>query len=146
MIQMNSNVVKNIKWITFRLSDDDWQWVDDTHAILEVSILSTFIMELTWLEDSHKVQHQFSLETVLTLWCALPVIEELLTAWEKKKADPCFAPYANAIDNGCVKIHKYYNRFDMKPGYIMSLSMLFVFFQITPLAHSSISSSSLFQG
>jgi hypothetical protein len=58
------------------------------------------------------------------LWRVLPAIEELQTAWEAKCANPRFAVYQTAINDGLAKLNKYYSRFDEKPAYILALGML----------------------
>ena len=50
------------------------------------------------------------------LWRALPVIENLQTAWEAK-----YAMYHDAINDGLEKLKKYYSHFDQKPIYILAL-------------------------
>ncbi|GLB37207.1 putative hAT family C-terminal dimerisation region [Lyophyllum shimeji] len=56
-----------------------------------------------------------------TLWCALPAIEELQTAWEEKQKDPRFDIYQDAIQDGLDKLQKYYSKFDEKPNYVLAL-------------------------
>jgi hypothetical protein len=58
-----------------------------------------------------------------TLWRALPAIEELQTAWEKKRNSPELAKYSEAINEGLAKLNKYYSRFDEKPAFILALGM-----------------------
>jgi hypothetical protein len=55
------------------------------------------------------------------LWRVLPAIKELQTSWEKKRDNPCYAQYQDALNNGLAKINKYYLRFDEKPPYIITL-------------------------
>ena len=57
------------------------------------------------------------------LWCALPVIEELQTAWEAKCDNVQYAAYNTAITDGLEKLNKYYSWFDEKPYYVLSLDM-----------------------
>jgi hypothetical protein len=52
---------------------------------------------------------------------ALPVIEELQTAWEAKRKNSKYALYHNAITDGLEKLKKYYSHFDQKPGFILAL-------------------------
>ena len=66
--------------------------------------------------------HHFSAEKRPTLWCALPVIEELQTAWEAKRDSPKYVLYHDAINDGLDKLNKYYSRFDQKPCFILALS------------------------
>jgi hypothetical protein len=68
------------------------------------------------------VLHHFSAEKRPTLWRALPVIEELQTAWEAKRDSPKYALYHDAINDGLDKLNKYYSRFDQKPCFILALS------------------------
>ncbi|KAK2464611.1 hypothetical protein APHAL10511_003400 [Amanita phalloides] len=56
-----------------------------------------------------------------SLWHAIPVLKELQTAWESKRDLGRFMAYETAIDHGLQKINKYYNKFDNKPVYILSL-------------------------
>jgi hypothetical protein len=88
-----------------------------------------FLFKLTLLrhpKDSNGIQQYFSAEKRPTLWCALPAIEELQTAWEAKRDDPRFSAYRTAIDDGLAKLGKYYSRFDEKPAYVIALGMSFL--------------------
>ena len=67
------------------------------------------------------MQHKFSAQKQPTLWRALPVIEDLQTAWEAKCDDEKYSMYRNAINDGLEKLKKYYSRFDQKPSYILAL-------------------------
>jgi len=67
------------------------------------------------------VLHHFSAKKRPTLWCALPVIEELQTAWEAKCDSLKYTLYHNAINNGLNKLNKYYSRFDQKLSFILAL-------------------------
>ncbi|KAG6904233.1 hypothetical protein DXG01_009264, partial [Tephrocybe rancida] len=62
----------------------------------------------------------FSSEKEPTLWRAIPALEHLLSAWEKKK-DPRFAIYVDALDAGLNKIMKYYLFLDQKPAFVLAL-------------------------
>ena len=55
------------------------------------------------------------------LWHALPVIENLQTAWEAKLDDDRYILYRDAIQDGLDKLKKYYSRFDQKPTFILAL-------------------------
>jgi hypothetical protein len=59
------------------------------------------------------------------LWCALPALEELQTAWEAKHDSECFSLYKQAINNGLQKLWKYYSHLDSKPVFILALSKFF---------------------
>jgi hypothetical protein len=80
--------------------------------------------EMTSYQDSRALQHCFSSEQLPTLWCALPAIEALQTAWEAKCNDPHFAIYYNVISKGLTKLQKYYSKFDEKPSYVLALGTL----------------------
>ncbi|KIM62266.1 hypothetical protein SCLCIDRAFT_25194 [Scleroderma citrinum Foug A] len=73
------------------------------------------------ISDANNVQKCFSAEKHPTLWHVVPVLEELQTSWEAKKADPRYKPYHPAIERGLAKIRKYYTRLDDKPVYILAL-------------------------
>ncbi|KAF8814037.1 hypothetical protein BYT27DRAFT_7026335, partial [Phlegmacium glaucopus] len=63
----------------------------------------------------------FSLEKQPTLWRALPALEELQMAWEKKRDSPRFALYKDALTHGLKKLKKYYSRLDKKPSFVLAL-------------------------
>ena len=67
------------------------------------------------------IQQCFSREKKPCLWCAIPVIEELLMAWEAKATSLRFIDYHDAIEDGIDKLKKYYSRFDFKPSIVLSL-------------------------
>ncbi|KAI9507030.1 hypothetical protein F5148DRAFT_968980, partial [Russula earlei] len=97
---------KKIRWSAFQFSDGDWRHVRDACKILK---------------DSNDIQHYFSSEQLPTLWCALPAIEQLQTAWEAKSQDDHFSLYHDAMNNGLTKLQKYYSCFDEKPIYVLAL-------------------------
>ena len=69
------------------------------------------------------------------LWCALPTIEELQTAWETKCDDPQYAIYEDVINDGLAKLNKYYSWFDEKLSYILAL-ILHPYFKLSYIAHT----------
>jgi hypothetical protein len=83
-------------------------------------------------KDSNWIQQCFSSETEAALWRVLPLIEDLQTLWEKKCDGAAgfkrFLVYKDAIQNGLDKLRKYYNKFDEKPAYILTLSKLSLLF------------------
>src|SRR5277367_1120384 len=73
--------------------------------------------------DSNHIQQYFSSEKEPTLWRALPALEELQSAWEKKQTSPTFFLYQNALTEGLEKLKKYYSRLDEKPSFVLALGM-----------------------
>ncbi|KAG6809993.1 hypothetical protein H0H87_011390, partial [Tephrocybe sp. NHM501043] len=76
---------------------------------------------LIYAQDANNIQQVFSSEKLPTLWRALPALERLLSAWEKKKDDPHYALYAEALEAGIAKILKYYLMLDSKPAFVLAL-------------------------
>lgn len=76
-------------------------------------------------QDSNRIQQYFSAEKEPTLWRALPALEELQSAWEKKRTDPKYALYKEALDDGLDKLGKYYSRLDEKPSFVLALGQYF---------------------
>jgi hypothetical protein len=77
----------------------------DAQNILKVSTLiiakdtpSTHSWCLT--QDSNDIQQYFSSEWLPMLWCALPTLEQLQTAWEEKQDSDEYALYKDAIKDG----------------------------------------------
>jgi hypothetical protein len=105
-IRRNGRIEKKIPWSAFALTEGDWGWVADARNILK---------------DSNDIQELFSSEQQPTLWHALPVLEELQTAWEDKRSSPHFLLYQDAIDAGLGKLQKYYSCIDTKLVFILSL-------------------------
>ncbi|KAG2354754.1 hypothetical protein BDR07DRAFT_1382005 [Suillus spraguei] len=56
-----------------------------------------------------------------TLWRAIPAIEEFQTTWEMKCDLLKYEIYKDAIQAGLDKIRKYYQKFDDKPVYVLTL-------------------------
>jgi len=71
------------------------------------------------------IQQHFSSEKQPTLWRALPALEELQSAWEKKRDAPRYHVYKDALSNGLAKLRKYYFRLDEKPSFVLALGMIF---------------------
>lgn len=109
----------------FALTDRDWKWVANTRDILKVTLIVIFVakVELTmWWQNSNDIQQLFSYEQQLTLWCTLPALEELQTAWEDKKKLKHFALYKDAINARLSKLQKYYLQINTKPVFVLALS------------------------
>ena len=76
------------------------------------------------VQDSNRIQQYFSSETQPTLWRALPALEELQTAWEKKRDAPKYVLYKDALTNGLDKLRKYYSWLDEKPSFVLALGKI----------------------
>ena len=113
-------------WLSFTLSETNWDQVKEACEILVVCELLVIIATKLniIIQDSNRIQQSFSAEKQPTLWRALPMIEELQTAWEAKCGNPHFAMYQKAINDGLEKLNKYYLWFDEKPAYILALGKL----------------------
>jgi hypothetical protein len=51
----------------------------------------------------------------------LPALEELQTAWEKKRNSPKYELYKNALTDGLGKLNKYYSCLDKKQSFFLGL-------------------------
>ena len=133
-IQCGGQIIKHIPWSAFEFSEKDWGRVKEAAEILAVrEHCLPFLLKLILLwhcKDSNQIQQYFSAEKRLTLWRALPAIEELQTAWEAKRDDERFLAYRTAINDGLAKLNKYYLRFDEKPAYILALGVSFFNFKL----------------
>lgn len=118
-------MVKKIRWDAFKLLEEDWARIDDARLILKVRLLNTFPAMLTCGQDSNDIQQVFSSEDKPSLYKIIPRLEQLLTSWEDKLEDDCFAPYHEALSQGLAKIRKYYNKLDEKHVYVLALCTLF---------------------
>ncbi|KAF9238703.1 hypothetical protein BU15DRAFT_47458, partial [Melanogaster broomeanus] len=105
-IRQNGKVANHLLWTAFIFKPADWECVNNTHTIIS---------------DANNIQQYFLDEKRPTLWCAIPALKELQTAWESKGENPKYALYKQAIHCGLGKIAKYYNRLDDKPVYILAL-------------------------
>ncbi|KAG6912135.1 hypothetical protein DXG01_017119, partial [Tephrocybe rancida] len=106
MLQKNGQVLRHIEWSAFKLLNNDWAHVTDVRDILA---------------DANNIQQVFSSDKHPTLWRALPGLKQLLSAWEKKKADPHYALHAKALEAGIAKILKYYLMLDQRPAFVLAL-------------------------
>ncbi|KAH7903215.1 hypothetical protein BJ138DRAFT_1020984 [Hygrophoropsis aurantiaca] len=105
-IRRHGRVVKHILWTAFTLKEADWERPNETHVIIS---------------DANNIQQYFSADKHPTLWRAIPVLEELQTAWEAKHADSQYELYKPAVQAGLDKISKYYQKLDEKSVYILAL-------------------------
>ena len=124
-----------------------WLRVVDAHNILGVSGFLFYWPNDVWfnVQDSNQIQQYFSSEKELTLWCALPALEELQTAWEKKHDNPKYTLYKDALSKGPEKIRKYYSQLDDKPSFMLVLGKYFFLFQLASFNINLFSSSSILQ-
>ena len=121
-LRRDNSIAKHIPWTAFKLSDVDWCRVIDARDILGVrGSLSMCEQGLMFCQDSNRIQQYFSSEKRPTLWRALPALEELQSAWEKKQDVPKYALYRDALADGLAKIGKYYSKLDEKPAFVLAL-------------------------
>ena len=125
-MRRENHVVKHVPWSAFKLEDDDWHRVVDVRDILQVCKVpcSLFGIKLKHIQDSNQIQQHFSSEKQPPLWRVLPALEELQTAWEKKRDSPAFELYKDALTDGLGKLKKYYFRLDEKPSFVLALGKL----------------------
>ena len=64
---------------------------------------------------------------------ALPALEELQTAWEKKCDSPKFELYKNALTDSLEKLNKYYLCLDQKPSFVLGLGRRNSFYYFSDL-------------
>jgi hypothetical protein len=81
---------------------------------------------LVHFQDSNRILHHFSADKHPGLYRALPALEDLQSAWEAKLKEPRFKIYHEAIEDGLIKLKKYYCRFDEKPAYILGLGKFWI--------------------
>lgn len=55
------------------------------------------------------------------LYCVLPAIEDLQTAWEGLATKAKYHIYHDAINDSLEKLKKYYSKFNEKPTYVLAL-------------------------
>ena len=55
------------------------------------------------------------------LWRALPMLEQLQSAWEKKQDSPKYALYKDVLSDGLEKVGKYYCRLNEKHSFVLAL-------------------------
>ena len=115
-LRRDNRLMKHIPWTAFKMTDLDWDRVVDVRDILAVSTL--FSCGNGWFKLHSTVL--FLWETT-NLWHVLPALEELQTAWEKKRDAPKYGLYHDALTDGLAKIGKYYSRLDEKPSFILGL-------------------------
>lgn len=73
------------------------------------------------LQDTNSVLHKFSSEKYPNVYCAIIAFESLQTAWEKKIKLEKYVAYHDALNDGLEKLRKYYNKFDLKPAFLLGL-------------------------
>ncbi|KAF9016920.1 hypothetical protein BDP27DRAFT_1251621, partial [Rhodocollybia butyracea] len=105
-VRKDGRIEKHIRWSAFKFSAQDWNHVADCKAILE---------------DTNRIQQLFLASKNVLIYKAIPALETLLTQWENKLVDPHFELYHPALEAGLAKFRKYYEKFDEKPAYILSL-------------------------
>jgi hypothetical protein len=61
----------------------------------------------------------------------LPALEQLQTAWEKKRDSGNFDLYKDAIEDGLGKLQKYYSHLDSKPTFVLALGSFLLLFHLS---------------
>ncbi|KIK84222.1 hypothetical protein PAXRUDRAFT_152935, partial [Paxillus rubicundulus Ve08.2h10] len=72
-IRQNGKVTNHLLWTAFIFKPANWECVNDMRTIIS---------------DANNIQQYFSDEQWLTVWRAIPALEELQTAWEGKGENP----------------------------------------------------------
>ncbi|KAF8257168.1 hypothetical protein EI94DRAFT_1633581, partial [Lactarius quietus] len=85
--------------------------------------------------DSNRIQQYFSSEKQPTLWCALPTLEELQSAWERKRDSPKYVLYKDTLTYGLEKLRKYYSHLDEKPSFVLAL-FLHPYYKLAYIKHA----------
>lgn len=122
VLRKEGKIIKKIPWSAFAFKDSDWERIGECMLILQ---------------DANAIQQLFTTPKVATMHRVIPAIENLLTQWEEKRADPKFLVFDSALAKGIKKIEKYYHLFDGKPAYLIGLRAVFSFLGILFIAHNS---------
>ncbi|KZS86554.1 hypothetical protein SISNIDRAFT_420757, partial [Sistotremastrum niveocremeum HHB9708] len=107
-VKLKGQRAKKIPWMAFFLSKELWEKVLRCTEILE---------------DADIIQHLFSSDNDPSLYLLIPVVEELLTAWEEKEDVERYAEYTAGLEKSRLKVQKYYSKFDQKPSIVLSLAI-----------------------
>jgi hypothetical protein len=92
------------------------------------------------VQDTNKVLHRFSTVKYPNIYRAITAFKALQTAWESKLASNRYSVYHNALQDGLKKLHKYYNKFDQKPAFLLALGeslqyLLHSLLTVVPVLH-----------
>jgi hypothetical protein len=92
------------------------------------------------VQDTNKVLHRFLTVKYSNIYCAITAFKALQTAWESKLASNRYSVYHNALQDGLEKLHKYYNKFDQKPSFLLALGeslqyLLHSLLTVVPVLH-----------
>ncbi|KIO23444.1 hypothetical protein M407DRAFT_78038, partial [Tulasnella calospora MUT 4182] len=74
---------------------------------------------------ANDAQHQFSAERYPTLFSAVPAVESLQTAWERRAANAKYNPHHVSLQLGLAKLKTYYTRMDSSDAYIVCMGTFF---------------------
>ncbi|KAF9016916.1 hypothetical protein BDP27DRAFT_1251619, partial [Rhodocollybia butyracea] len=110
-VRKDGRIEKHIRWSAFKFSAQDWNHVADCKAILEYVHSICFLCGTISFYKGHQPYPA----------ALFGEQEYLLTQWENKLVDPHFELYHPALEAGLAKFRKYYEKFDEKPAYILSL-------------------------
>jgi hypothetical protein len=58
----------------------------------------------------------------------IPALEELQSSWDKKRDDPKYSLYKDALADGLAKLCKYYSCLDKKLSFVLTLGKSFYLF------------------
>jgi hypothetical protein len=73
------------------------------------------------VQDANKVLQKFSSVKYPNIYCTITAFEALQTAWKTKLASGHYSVYHDTLHDGLEKLHKYYNKFDQKPAFHLTL-------------------------
>jgi hypothetical protein len=105
-----------------RLSDDEWDTLEDIEIILGVRTMIFFAVRatmLTLIQAPHVVQQLMSNENTPVLSGSLPSFELFMTRWEVlAKNNPRLKPW---IGEGLKLARKYYKKMDHTKAHILAM-------------------------
>ena len=125
-VHKNGWVVKKLPWSAFVLDDEDWKRIDEFEPTADLILVC----------DANQVLHKFLSIKYLNIYHAITAFEALQTAWETKLA-------SNTLHDGLEKLHKYHNKFDQKPAFLLTLSESLQYLPhslltVAPVLHTSL--------
>lgn len=109
------------------MTDADWQEVKMVASLLQVSVLTKYIiraMELMYLfQCADEAQQAFSAEKYPSLANAIPALESLHRKWSGRLTLPKYAQHQDGLEAGCETLKDYYDLTSCSAAPLVSMGM-----------------------
>jgi hypothetical protein len=119
-----ANAEERAKIKALKLTQEEWLCVYKFTGFLAVNYVCLILtLLLTSPQHAEKAQQAFSSGTIPSMHNAIPALEALHSAWNKKADTPSNSNYAPALNAAADKINEYYQKTSHSTVQVMAMGL-----------------------